>query len=390
MPANAVEDRAAMFEVPALKDPHRSGLFSLVLRHAPISRGDLAQRASLDQSTVTRTLRPLIENGYLKETPTAPHGRGRPQRIIEVVPDRHCAVGVKIGPRLITAVVTDLGANVVARAEETETSLDPHKVLTAASGLVARLLDAHPGSREKALGVGIGVGGHVDPEAGVCRYSPILGWHDVEVVGPVAEAVGLPVTVHNDVNALAVAEQLFGNGRSARNFAVATIGPGIGLGLVVEGVPYGGTRGLAGELGHIPLVPDGPVCRCGRRGCLEALAGDAAIAAAAGVDDVGAALDAARTGSGAQAERARRAFAEAGAWVGRGLAIVANLTAPELIVLTGEGAAAYDLLGDSLAAAFEEHVLEGRDFLPRLKVDASDADIWARGAACLAIQQALR
>ncbi|MDQ4503722.1 ROK family transcriptional regulator [Sinomonas sp. ASV322] len=389
MPTDALEYSSTMFEVPALKDPHRSGLFSLVLRHAPISRGDLARLASLDQSTVTRTLRPLVDNGYLRETPTAPSGRGRPQRVIEVVPERHCAVGIKIGPRLITGVVTDLGANVIARAEESETSLEPHKVLAATSDLAARLLDAVPGSRERTLGVGIGVGGIVDPTTGVCRFSPVLGWHEVEVAGPLAEKVGLPVTVHNDVNALAIAEQLFGDGRSARNFAVATIGPGIGLGLVVEGVPYGGTRGLAGELGHIPLVADGPACRCGRRGCLEALAGDAAIAAAAGVDDVDAALEAARTGHGARAERARRAFAAAGAWIGRGLAIIANLTAPELIVLTGEGAAAYDLLGESLVAAFEEHAFGGREFVPRLKVNPSDADIWARGAACLAIQQAL-
>lgn len=382
--------RKQAFGVPALKDPHRSGLFSLVLRHAPISRVELSRQTSLDPSTIARTLRPLVDGGYLTEVPSAPSGRGRPERIIEVVAGKHTAVGIKIGPRVISGVVTDLGANVLARGEEVDVPLAPEETLRAVGELVDRLLASVPGSREKALGVGVAVSGHVDPDAGTCRYSPILGWRGVDVGTPLAERIGLPVTVHNDVNALAVAEHLFGDGRNARNFAVVTLGPGIGLGLVVDGKVYGGAHGTAGELGHIPLLPDGPLCSCGRRGCLEALAGDAAIASAAGFADVGPAMDLARSGDGEQAAKAREAFEAAGGWIGRGLAVVCNLAAPELIVITGEGSAAYDLLSGGLEAALTEYALEGGDFLPRLKIAQADADLWGKGAACLAIQQSLR
>ena len=381
--------RKQAFGVPALRDPHRSGLFSLVLRHAPISRVELARQTSLDPSTIARTLRPLVDEGYVLEAPTPPSGRGRPERLIKVAVDKHTAVGIKIGPRIISGVVTDLGANVLARGEEVEVPLQPEETFGAVAGLVERLLAAVPGSREKALGVGVAVSGHVDPDAGTCRFSPILGWRGVDVAKPLADLTGLPVTVHNDVNALAVAEHLFGDGRNAGNFAVVTLGPGIGLGLVIDGKVYGGAHGTAGELGHIPLVPDGPLCSCGRRGCLEALAGDAAIASAAGVDDVASAMDLARNGTGPRAAQAQAAFAAAGSWIGRGLAVVCNLAAPELIVVTGEGSAAYDLLGQGLTASLKEYAFEGGDFLPRLKVAAPDADLWGKGAACLAIQRSL-
>ena len=383
--------RKQAFGVPALSDPHRAGLFSLVLRHAPISRVELARQTSLDPSTVARTLRPLVDEGYVTEAPTAPNGRGRPERLIEIVADKHTAVGIKIGPRVISGVVTDLGANVLARGEEeVGVPLEPSDTFRAVAGLVDRLLASVPQARERSLGLGIAVSGHVDPDAGTCRYSPILGWRGVDVAKPLSEITGLPVTVHNDVNALAVAEHLFGHGRNARNFAVVTLGPGIGLGLVIDGKVYGGTHGTAGELGHIPLVPDGPLCSCGRHGCLEALAGDAAIAAAAGTTDVSAAMIAARSGTDRQAAKAQSAFTDAGRWIGRGLAVVSNLAAPELIVITGEGSAAYDLMEHGLTASLKEYAFEGGDFLPRLEVAAADADLWGKGAACLAIQRSLR
>ena len=382
--------RTQAFGVPALRDPHRAGLFSLVLRHAPISRVELARQTSLDPSTIARTLRPLVDQGYVVEAPTTPNGRGRPERLIEVVATKHTAVGIKIGPRVISGVVTDLGANVLARGEEVDVPLAPADTFRAVAGLVDRLLASVPGAREKALGVGVAVSGHVDPDAGMCRFSPLLGWRGVDVATPLAEQIALPVTVHNDVNALAVAEHLFGDGRNARNFAVVTLGPGIGLGLVFDGKVYGGAQGAAGELGHIPLVPDGPLCSCGRRGCLEALAGDAAIASAAGTRDAGTAMEVARSGNGHQAATAQAAFHAAGGWIGRGLAVVCNLAAPELIVITGEGSAAYDLLARGLTASLQEYALEGGDFLPRLKVAPADADLWGKGAACLAIQRSLR
>jgi predicted NBD/HSP70 family sugar kinase len=377
------------FHLPAVRDPHRAELFSLLLRNEPLTRADLAALASLDQSTVTRTLKPLIDSGYVTESAAAPAGRGRPHRVIRVAVEKLCAVGIKIGPRVISGVLTDLGAKVIAREE---TALDrpaPEEALAAVAELVGSLLDAVPGSRERMLGIGVGVSGHVDPRTGTCQFSPILGWHDVDIATPLSRATGLPVSVHNDVNTLAVAEYLFGAGREAEDFVVVTLGPGVGLGLVIGGRLHDGAEGLAGEFGHIPLLPNGPRCHCGRRGCLEALAGDDAIARAAGAPDVAAAAALARDGEGVERRTARGAFQDAGEWVGRGLAVIDNILAPELILLSGEGIAAYDLLSEGIASSLGDCAFEGARALERLRVDSADVNLWARGAACLAIQQSL-
>ncbi|MFC0489367.1 ROK family transcriptional regulator [Sinomonas atrocyanea] len=377
------------FHLPAVKDPHRAELFSLVLRNEPLTRADLAELASLDQSTVTRTLKPLIDSGYVTESPAAPAGRGRPRRVIRVAVEKLCAVGIKIGPHAISGVLTDLGAKVIARQETAVDRPGPEEALAAVAELVGSLLDAVPGSRERALGIGVGVSGHVDPPTGTCRFSPILGWHDVDIATPLGRAAGLPVSVHNDVNTLAVAEYLFGAGREAEDFAVVTLGPGIGLGLVIGGRLHDGAEGLAGEFGHIPLLPEGPQCHCGRRGCLEALAGDDAIARAAGMPSVAAAADLARSGEGTAQRSARRAFRGAGEWIGRGLAVIDNILAPELILLSGEGIAAYDLLSEGIASGLGSCAFEGARALERLRIDSADVNLWARGAACLAIQRSL-
>jgi predicted NBD/HSP70 family sugar kinase len=377
------------FHVPAVKDPHRAELFSLILRNEPLTRADLAALASLDQSTVTRTLKPLIDSGYVTESQAAPAGRGRPRRVIRVAVEKLCAVGIKIGPQVISGVLTDLGAKVIARRALQLDRPGPEEALTAVAELVGSLLEAVPGSRERSVGIGVGVSGHVDPPSGACRFSPILGWHDVDIATPLGRATGLPVSVHNDVNTLAVAEYLFGAGREAEDFAVVTLGPGVGLGLVIGGRLHDGAEGLAGEFGHIPLLPKGPPCHCGRRGCLEALAGDDAIARAAKAPDVAAAAALARDGEGVERRTARRAFRSAGEWVGRGLAVIDNILAPELILLSGEGIAAYDLLSEGIASSLGDCAFEGVRALERLRVDSADVNLWARGAACLAIQQSL-
>jgi predicted NBD/HSP70 family sugar kinase len=377
------------FHLPAVKDPHRAELFSLLLRNEPLTRADLAALASLDQSTVTRTLKPLIDSGYVTESPAAPAGRGRPRRVLRVAVEKLCAVGIKIGPRVISGVLTDLGAKVIARRELELDHPGPEEALAAVAELADGLLAEVPGSRERTLGIGVGVSGHVDPPSGTCRFSPILGWHEVDIATPLSRASGLPVSVHNDVNTLAVAEYLFGAGREAEDFAVVTLGPGVGLGLVIGGRLHDGAEGLAGEFGHIPLLPNGPQCHCGRRGCLEALAGDDAISRAAGVPDVGAAADLARNGEGSTKRTARLAFHSAGEWIGRGLAVIDNILAPELILLSGEGIAAYDLLSEGITSSLRDCAFEGARALERLRVDSADVNLWARGAACLAIQQSL-
>ncbi|MFF9813525.1 ROK family protein [Streptomyces sp. NPDC014006] len=373
----------------------RAEIFATVLTAGPLSRTQLAQRLGLVPSSVTRMLPPLLEHDYLRERDAAPHGRGRPQKLLYVNPDKHVVVGIKIGPALVSGVVTDMAANVLARGERPIDECRPETALSAAAALASALLEQAPQAADRVLGIGVGVSGHVDSASGICRYSALLGWTKVDVAGPLSQATGLMVTVNNDVNTLVVAERWFGAGRDVDSFAVVTVGPGIGCGLLLGGNLYAGASGMAGELGHLPLDPAGPMCSCGRRGCLEALAGDRAVLRHiqdGGIADCTTITDAialARGDHAAARTVARAAFTEAGAALGRGLAGLCNLLNLQKIIIAGEGAVAHDLFGPAMQQALQTYAFSDAARDCEIHIDPVTHDLWARGAACLVIREAV-
>ncbi|MFJ7063049.1 ROK family protein [Streptomyces microflavus] len=255
---------------------------------------------------------------------------------------------------VLSAVVTDMAADILARVEEPIGDPTPRTALSAAANLTRRLLSEVPEAADRALGVGVGVSGHVDPGTGLFRYSSLLDWDQVDVAGPLHEATSLPVV---------------------DTFAVVTVGPGIGCGFFLDGALFSGATGLAGEFGHLPLDPAGPLCRCGRRGCVEALAGDRAVLRH--LRDAGVTC----TTIEEAAHLAHAAFAEAGAALGRGLAGLCNLLNPRMIVVAGEGAAAHDLFGPAMSQALQAHAFSDAALDCSLRVDPVPHDLWAWGAS---------
>lgn len=394
-PSERPEDARRPAVTDLIGERTKAEVFATVLTAGPISRTSLAGRLGLSPSTVTRLLAPLVEAGYLRETVSEATGPGRPRRLLRVDTARHLVLGVKITQTHVSAVLTDMGAEVVGRAELPVPDSSPGTVLTAAARVSLRLLAEAGGAADGVLGIGVGVSGHVDSPAGICRYSALLDWRKVDVAGPLSAATGLPVVVNNDVNTLVVAERWFGGGREVDSFAVVTIGSGIGCGLLLNGSLFSGASGMAGELGHLPLDPDGPRCSCGRRGCLEALASSGAVLArlrrqgVSDLDDIAAAARLAR-GGGPRAEAARAAFAAAGDALGRGLAGLCNLLNLEKIIIAGEGVVDHDLFGPAMDAAMERHAFSeaARDCV--VGIDPVTDDLWARGAACLVINETVR
>ena len=397
--AGAVNGATAAGAVSAVSDligeRTRAEIFAAVLTSGPISRTALSERLALAPSTVTRLLAPLIEADYLRESTSEAVRPGRPSRLLNVNTGRHLVIGIKIAPTRVAAVLTDMGAQVLARTETAVGDARPATALAAAVELTRELLAASGDTVTRVLGIGVGVSGHVDSATGVCRYSALLDWHRVDVAGPLAAATGLPVVVNNDVNTLVIAERWFGEGRTVDSFAVVTIGSGIGCGLLLDGTLYSGASGMAGELGHMPLDPDGPVCSCGRRGCLEAVAGSGAVtgrlrrAGVADCDDLDAAIALARSDH-PQASLARAAFHTAGDALGRGLAGLCNLLNLERIIIAGEGAAAHDLWGGAMTEALTRHAFSDAARDCTIQVHDVTDDLWARGAACLVIKETVR
>ena len=373
-------------------DNTRGRLFAEILTAGPLSRTQLSQRSGLSQSTVTKVVNPLIDAGFVTETGEQSGAIGRPQRLLAVAADRRAAIGVKIGPGAVTGVLTDLRAQVLGRRTRPLTAgHDPSAALSAAAAVVWDLLAGHPEAREKLIGVGVGLGGHVEPDSGRVVRSGVLGWSGVEVGAPLAAATGVPTVVGNDVDALAVAERWFGAGREANGFALVTVGPGVGCGLFIGDELITGAAGLAGELGHIPMQVNGVLCTCGNHGCLETLASDDAVLrqitenggpSHSTIED---AVKAARAGDAV----AVAAFESMGDVLGRALATLCNLINPDRIVLAGERASAFDLFGDACTSAWRAHSFSTAATDCELIVDETDDGLWARGAACLVIRDAV-
>jgi glucokinase len=245
-------------------------------------------------------------------------------------------LGIDLGGMFVKHAVLDLDSEPrVLEQGQTETLL-----AAGPDAVLARVAEA-----ARAVGdvdaVGLAMPGPLDLEAGRARDLPNFPrWEGIPVIERLEAALGRRVALIRDGCAFALAEHALGAGRGCRDMVGVTVGTGIGGGLVLGGALYLGADGSAGELGHQTVDPDGPACGCGNRGCLEALASGPAIAAAAGSGSAEEACATALAGD----ERARIAFAEAGRWLGLGLANVAAIVVPERIVIGGGVAAAGELL----------------------------------------------
>ncbi|MEU5216881.1 ROK family transcriptional regulator [Streptomyces sp. NPDC020807] len=374
---------------PLVSAPAETAVLALLLAEGPLSRVELARRTGLSSTAVTKAARPLIDDGYLYELPperTAP-GAGRPVNPLAVAPDREYFVGLKISADELFGAVCDLRAGIRATAGRPVRECTPEAVAALVAALVDELLDMDPAFRERTRHLGVAINGDVDRDAGRLRHSGLLGWKDVPVAQLLAASTGLAVTVENDVRALTVAEHWFGEGIGTGYFALVTIGSGIGSALVVNGHLLRGAHGVAGEVGHLCVDPVGPRCRCGARGCVEAVGSTDVILTvvreAVGnprltFDEV---VAMAREGH----REAVDAFTRAGHAIGVGIAALVNLVGPERVVVSGEGVDAYDLFSRSIQEAYAAHAF-GAASRCSLSIRPLPWEEWARGGAAVAIQ----
>lgn len=306
-------------------------------------------------------------------------------------------MGIKLREDGMTIALCDLNCAIVFSADEQiagETV--PHRVVEVMAEAVKRCVSAAGVPMSKVLGIGVGLSGLIDSAHGICRYSAILNWRDVELAAALEFKLRLPVRIDNDVNTLAVAERYFGAGRDAANFLMLTLGRGIGLGIVIGGEIYRGSSGGAGEFGHITIDPsaDAPVCNCGKRGCLEAIASDYGIlSAATGADPghhvedaIGDLIERAQQGDAA----IRAIFARAGNALGIALANITNLFDPARVLIGGKGLRAGELILEPMRATLPLHRFgipyESIELVPQTIDDTS----WARGAASLLLRDVFR
>ena len=355
----------------AIREVNRSIILDLVRRDRRISRTELARRSKLTKPTVSTIVDELIADGVVREVGfgASVSGGGRPARLLDFNEDSAAYLGVHFGLQDITVAVADARGQIFETRSREAIFDSPARSLKALRPLVTETLRAARVPRARLEGVAATVPGLYDQESGVCVVAPNLGWRDFPVRAALAEELGMPVTVHNITNARAVAEGRVGAARGLRSYVYVYVGMGIGSGIVTEGRLFLGRRGLAGEVGHCPVVTDGPLCGCGRRGCLEAVASTMAIiraveqAMAAGAETV--LRDRTPLGAAAITEAARagdalscRILDGVGRHLGRGVAYLLNILNPEMVVLAGPYVAAGEVLLAPLRAAVAQHAIQ--------------------------------
>jgi N-acetylglucosamine repressor len=249
-------------------------------------------------------------------------------------------------------------------------------------------------AKKQLLGVGVGLAGIVDAEEGILRQSPIYGWDSVPLRSMLQSKLHIPVYIENDVNTLTLTEKWFGHGQGVDHFLTVTVGRGIGLGIVANGQFYRGESGGAGEFGHTTVNPDGPLCDCGKHGCLEAYVGDPGLIRSAqesfalgklsaSVQDLDELLSLAQTGDPA----AIQIFDRAGRILGIGIANLINLFNPKKIIISGEGTREGDFLFVPMKESIQQNTMPGLFDPNTVQIAPWGDDAWARGAAGLVLRE---
>jgi predicted NBD/HSP70 family sugar kinase/biotin operon repressor len=339
-----------------LRARNRHRVVEVLRRQGRVSQADIARATGLSRSTISTLVLELRTAGLVTEfedgrkdamPPRRSPPGGRPAVLLGLDDSAGTAVGIDFGHSHVRVGIANLSHQVTAeRAREFQVDNDAAGALDAAAAMVDEVLaDARVG-RDRVIGVGMGIPGPIDRRTGTIGSASILpGWVGLAPAEEMARRLQLTVEIDNDANVGALAEVYWGAGRGCSEVTYIKASTGIGAGIVISGQLHRGAVGTAGEIGHTTVDEQGPLCRCGSRGCLETVAGGAAV-----VEQVRSTrskdltlarvLELAAAGDPA----CRRAIADAGRQIGVSMAAVCNILNPELIIVGGHLSEAGDML----------------------------------------------
>jgi glucokinase len=288
--------------------------------------------------------------------------------------------GIDIGGTKIAGAVVDVEGTILDDARVESPATDPDAIETAVAGLVARLAAKH-----EVTAVGVGAAGYIDADRSTVLFAPNIAWRDEPLGRDLSNLTGLPVTIENDANAAAWGEFQYGAGRDVDDQLMITVGTGVGGGVIAGGRLLRGGYGVAAEVGHLCVVPDGRQCGCGNRGCFEQYASGSALVRAARDAAVGPSLlardlleraggdpaaitgplitEAAQDGDRFAIEQLR----SLGQWLGHGIASLVAVLDPSVIVIGGGVSEAGDLLLGPIRDTFAS-ALTGRGYRPQAEI----------------------
>ncbi len=341
-------------------------MLNMIRQHQPISRAGLARRSGLQRSTVSAITEQLIDERWVIEGAVGQLPRGRKPTFLHLNAERAGIIGVNVRPGVTTLAVAGIDSRFLAQ-ESMSTGTNPAEFVARLSRRILDLMRAHPKSSYE--GIGLSLPGRIDITSQRLTFAPNLGWSDLDLKAPLEQATGLPVQLENAANACALAELWSGrHGEGVSNLVAVTVSEDIGVGMILNGQLLQGSTGVAGEFGHVTLLPEGPQCRCGNRGCWEVLASNSAAmryyaeSSTVRKGEVGSKSAMAKVPFGdilrlaEQGDaKACRALDRMAHHLGAGLAMLVTGLAPDILVVVGEVTRAWDRVGPIVAETVKLH-----------------------------------
>ncbi len=390
-----------------LKGKNLPGVLAVLQRKSRVSRAEIARRTRLTPATVSNVVSALNRLGITRSLGQGESRGGRRPILIEFNPKAFYLAGVDLGITKVIAVVTDLHGRIVSRVRAPiDIRAGRERIVEATIETARAAVDAAAEALGRIAGIGLSVPGLIDAQKGISILAPnIPEWRDVPIVELFEKHFRLPALIENDSRAMALGEARFGAGRGYEDIFCVNVGHGVGAGIIIGGELRRGKRYTAGEFGHLTVLPSGPLCHCGNRGCLEVVSGGLAIAANA--------IRVVSSGGGARIREmaegntnritaelvvlaakqgdptARRLLEEAGWYLGIAVANIVNLLEPEIVVIGGGVAGAGETLFEEIREIVRERAFTTLIASPRIVPCGLGENASAIGAAALVLDETI-
>ncbi len=344
-----------------IRDINKKIVLNYVRERSPISRAEIARQTDLQRSTISAIVDELQNSGMIEETGIGTSTGGRKPTMLKLKTGVPVAIGVDVTPRQTTIALADLVGKVLEK-DSFPTSADADFM---SNQIIERVIKFAEKYKDYELEVGISIPGIADQTRGKSLYIPYFQWRDWDICHQISEKTGLPVTIDNDANAIALAELWFGPEmiRKITNFITVLVGEGIGTGIIFEGQVYRGEKGAAGEFGHMIVGGDGLVsCSCGSRDCWEANASENAIIARYcklfpqslqnNTVTISKLISLAEQGE----KQAIEALKETAKYLGIGISNLIVGLSPQAVVVSGSITRVWDIVGQEILSIAERSV----------------------------------
>lgn len=262
-----------------IKKHNKSMVLNIIRDKGSISRASIARLTSMSPTSISRIVSELSEIGLVHETEPYSEGVGRKATLLSIYPDSIATIGVYLNRDIIRLGVVNFIGHIILE-KEIQNDVSTHSVENVSAKLsdeINNLIKELGINPPKIIGIGIGMPGIIDTKDGKIVFSAQLGWKNVDFLKFIKEKIDLKIIIDNNVKLKALAETLYGAAKNSQRSAMISIGSGVGSALVIDGQILRGKINSAGEVGHTIVDPDGMLCECGRRGCLQTYIAESAL-----------------------------------------------------------------------------------------------------------------